>query len=48
MKRIVFLAVAVLGTLVTAIGGWHWSLVFLVAFAGYIIINLLSLAFVRK
>lgn len=48
VKRIVFLAVAVLGTLVTAIGGWHWSLVFLVAFAGYIIINLLSLAFVRK
>ena len=48
VKRLVFLAVAVLGVLLAVIGGWHWSLVFLVAFSGYIIINLLSPVFVKK
>ena len=48
VKRLAFLLVTVLGALVTAIGGWHWSLVFLIAFSGYILVNLLSLAFIRK
>lgn len=48
VKRLVFLAVAVLGVLLAVIGGWHWSLVFLIAFSGYIIINLLSPVFVKK
>lgn len=48
VKRLVFLAVAVLGVLLAIFGGWHWSLVFLIAFSGYIIINLLSPVFVKK
>ena len=48
VKRLVFLAVAVLGVFLAIFGGWHWSLVFLIAFSGYIIINLLSPVFVKK
>lgn len=48
VKRLVFLAVAILGLLAAAIFKMHWSLAFLIAFSGYILINLLGPAFVRK
>ena len=41
VKRIAFLAVAVVGTVVTIALGQHWSLAVLIAFLGYILVNLI-------
>ena len=48
VKRVAFVVVGLLGILVTAIAGLHWSLVLLIAFTGYIVINLASLPFARN
>lgn len=41
VRRIAFLAVALAGAALTAILGLHWSLAVLLAFLGYIVVNLI-------
>ena len=40
VKRIAFLAIAVIGTVVTIALAQHWSLAVLLAFLGYVLVNL--------
>jgi hypothetical protein len=40
-RRTAFLAVALAGACLTAALGLHWSLAVLVAFVGYIVVNLI-------
>jgi hypothetical protein len=41
IRRICFFVVALAGVAVTAISGLHWSLAVLIAFLGYVLINLI-------
>jgi len=41
VKRIAFFVVAILGVIVTIVLGQHWSLAVLLAFLGYVLVNLI-------
>ena len=41
LKRLCFLGISVLGAILTAVFGLHWSLAVLLAFAGYVLVNLI-------